>query len=508
MRWRQRLSLFVFTGLAWLVTQPARAEVRVPAVISGGMVLQRGMPVPIWGTADANETVAVRLKDLEVSTTADQDGKWRVDFPKLEAGGPHEVIITGKRNTLVFKDILVGEVWVCSGQSNMEWPLLRTVGGEDAIANSANSKIRLFTVAHKTADRPQNDVVGSWKDCRPSTVRNFSAVAYYFGRDLQRALNVPVGLIHTSWGGTRAEAWTSRSTLAAWPELKEALQPPEQVFLNYAKALERYQQSAAEARAAGQRPRPAPVNPLNDPNAPSALYNGMIAPLIPYAIQGVIWYQGESNAGNTDKATQYETLFSAMIRNWREDWKEGDFPFLFVQLAPFMKIDKEPKDTGWARLRESQRQVSLKVARTAMAVITDVGEENDIHPQKKEPVGHRLALAALAIAHGHKNALPSPIFAGMSVEGNKALLSFKGDGLAVQNPPLQGFTIAGEDHVFVPAEATIEGDKVVVWSDRVSKPVAVRYGWANYPLGNLWSKGGLPVSPFRTDDWPPEATRQ
>ena len=308
---------------------------------------------------------------------------------------------------------------------------------------------------------------GSWHtlprsrlmEAGPSTIGDFSAVAYYFGRDLQKALDVPVGIIHTSWGGTASEEWTSMKVLNAHPEHK------------------------------GQHPRQ------------SKLYNGMIAPLIPYAIKGAIWYQGESNAG---RAELYKTGFPLMIQNWRDDWKQGDFPFLFVQLAPYMKIEKEPTDPAWAHLREAQLQTTVRSKHTAMAVITDVGDEKDIHPKRKEPVGHRLALAAEALAYGKKIEYSGPVFDKLTVEGNKAVLTFThlAGGLEAKDGPLTGFTIAGEDKVFHNAKAEIKGDTVVVFCKDVEKPVAVRFGWANYPVVNLWNKAGLPASPFRTDDFP------
>jgi sialate O-acetylesterase len=282
-------------------------------------------------------------------------------------------------------------------------------------------------------------------------------VLYYFGRDLQKALNVPVGLIHSSWGGTPAERWTSAPTLDKAPDLK---------------------------------------GPKN-----SDLYNGMIAPLQPFAIKGVTWYQGESNA---DRYGQYQALFSAMIKNWRDDWKQGEFPFLFVQLAPWQAIDKEPKDSAWAELREAQLLTMLHCPKTAMAVITDVGDEKDIHPREKAPVGERLALAARAIAYGEAIEYSGPVYESMKVEGNKAILRFThlGGGLVAKDGPLTGFTIAGADHKFHPAKAEIRDTTVVVACDQVDQPVAVRFGWANYPVVNLWNKAGLPASPFRTDDWP------
>lgn len=440
--------------LAGLMGPAARADVQPHPLFCENLVLQQGTAVPVWGTADPGEKVSVRCQGQEVSVVADKDGQWLVRLQDLKPGGPYELTITGK-NSIRLENVLVGEVWLCSGQSNMEWSVKASADADKNIAASANDRIRLFTVPRTKAETPQTHLKGNWSVCGPATVAGFSAVGYYFGRDLQKALNVPVGLIHSSWGGTAAELWTSRRVLDSNP---------------------------------------------NFPKNGGQLYNGMIAPLIPYAIKGVIWYQGESNAG---RAWQYRSLFPAMIQNWRDDWKQGDFPFLYVQLAPFMKIVNEPSESAWAELREAQL-LTLKQPNTAMAVITDLGDEKDIHPRRKEPVGQRLALAALGRVYGRKIVYSGPIYESMKVEGNQAILRFQhtGSGLIVKGDRLTGFTIAGEDRKFVNADAVIVEDRVVVSSPSVSRPVAVRFGWANYPLVNLYNKEGLPASPFRTDDFP------
>jgi sialate O-acetylesterase len=457
---RSLLPVTACTALACLLGPPAFADVKPHALISDNMVLQRDMKVPIWGTADEGEKVTVHFQDQEATATA-KDGKWLVRLDKLKAGGPYEMTITGN-NKIHFKNVLVGEVWVGSGQSNMWWPVSMSAEPKQVASESKNPQIRLFTVPNKGAAQPQHDLPAklSWQECGPDTVPGFSAVLYHFGKDLQKALDVPVGLIHSSVGGTPAEAWTAKAVLEAHPELKGL-------------------------QGAG-------------------LYNGMIAPLQPYAIRGVIWYQGESNA---DRHQQYRALFSAMIKGWREDWKQGDFPFLFVQLAPWQPNATTPKGDTWARLREAQLQTAAAVPNTAMAVITDAGDRADIHPKQKEPVGARLALAARVLAYGEKVEYSGPVYDGMKVEGDKAVLSFKhaGGGLAAKGGELEGFTIAGEDHRFVKAQAEIKGDHVVVSSPQVAKPVAVRYGWANFPVVNLTNKDGLPATPFRTDDYPPPA---
>jgi sialate O-acetylesterase len=494
---------------------PARADVKPHPLVSSGMVLQRGVACPLWGTAEPGEKIAWKLalddKSHEGDVTAGQDGAWQIKLPVLDkAGGPFTVTLEGK-NKLTLTDVYVGEVWVCSGQSNMEWPLLLTSNAKNDILAAKHPKIRLFTVRKATSAKPLTTVTGHWRACSPKAATMFSAVGYFFGRDLHKALDVPVGLIHSSWGGTVAEAWTSRDKLQATPSLKYlidrfdvGLANYEKGIDNYLNTLETYLPAAKKARAEGKRvpqgPNP-PVNPEANPNSPTVLYNAMIKPLQPFAIKGAIWYQGESNAG---RAHEYRTLFPALIESWREAWKLGDFPFLFVQLAPWMQIVKEPQESTWAELREAQLFTSQKVKNTAQAVITDVGDPVDIHPRQKEPVGARLALAARALAYGEKIVYCGPVYEGMKVDDGKAVLSFHnvGKGLESRGGELTGFTVAGKDRKWQNAQARIDNDKVVVWSSEVKEPAAVRYGWANCPVVNLWNKDGLPASPFRTDDFP------
>jgi sialate O-acetylesterase len=473
------------------------------------MVLQQGTKAPLWGSADDGEKVSVTCQGQTVTTTT-TGGKWQVCLENLKPGGPFTLTIQGN-NKLEYKNVLVGEVWIASGQSNMEWSIRASADPEKNIAASANPMLRLFTVPKVVAQSPRGDVNGKWVECGPDTVGNFSAVAYFFGRDLQRARNVPVGMIHTSWGGTPAEAWTSLPALKSVPSLLHYVGNFDNAAGNYTKAMEKYKadvenhKAAAEkAKADGKNPPPAPRQPQppdRNSHLPSGLYNGMIAPLIPYAIKGAIWYQGESNAG---RAFEYRTLMPTMIKNWRDDWKQGEFPFLMVQLAPFMAIAKEPQESNWAELREAQLFSTRALPNVGMAVITDVGDERDIHPKWKEPVGGRLALAARAIGYGEKIVYSGPEYESMKVESNKAMLKFKhvGGGLTMKGERLTGFTIAGEDRKFHNAQAEIVNGHVAVWCDKVEKPVAVRYGWANYPVVNLWNKEGLPATPFRTDDFP------
>lgn len=493
----------------------ARAEVKLHPLIGRGMVLQQGVKCPIWGTADRPESVKVTLKTKDKTFEAEPvkvkgKGAWRCDLPPLQAGGPFTLTIREDK-ALTLEDVYVGEVWICSGQSNMEWTLAATTGAKEAIQKSKNPRIRLFTVAKATSLAPQHKVQGSWVESRPGTVDLFSAVGYYFGRDLNKALDVPIGLIHSSWGGTVAEAWTPRSALEEEADLRymatrlDAMKKfYDQQSSRYLKDLEDYLPRAQKAHAAGKdlpTPPTYPLSPGRDPNTPTVLYNAMIHPLRPFAFRGAIWYQGESNAG---RAYEYRKLFPTMIESWRKAWGGDDFPFLFVQLAPWQAIDSEPKESNWAELREAQLLTAEHVKNTGMAVITDVGDPKDIHPRQKAPVGARLALAARALAYKEKITYSGPIYDRMHIEANKIVLSFKhvGKGLEARDGELHGFAIAGKDRKFHNAQARIVGDKVEVWSDKVPSPVAVRYGWANCPVVNLWNKDGLPASPFRTDDFP------
>ncbi len=453
-----------------LVTSAAYAVILPAGIFSDNAVLQQGVRVPVWGYADNGERVTVSFQGQTVSCVA-KDGKWMVRLAPLKPGGPFKMDISGSSSqTMELSNILVGEVWVCSGQSNMQFPLSSASNSLEAINSSENPKIRLYTVPMSASYTPVNDLRSRWMECNPQDVTNFSAVGYFFGRSLQKNLNVPVGLINTSWGGTIAEAWTSPAGLA---KLKD------------------YSAWVADENA----------KKADGPNHPSVLYNAMISPMIPYAIKGAIWYQGESNAG---QAYKYRKLFPTMIQSWRDAWGEGNFPFLFVQLAPFMAIKDEPQESAWAELREAQLLTTKTCPNTAMAVITDVGDPNDIHPKKKEPVGDRLAIAARGIVYHQKIEYSGPIYKSMKINGNSVELSFDhiGSGLEAKDGDLKGFAIAGADKKFVFAQAKIDGDKVIVSSPQVPNPTAVRYGWADCPVVNLYNKEGLPASPFRTDDFP------
>jgi len=507
----EKIVLILSSILLFACAGAAVADIKLPAIIGDNMVLQRSGKVSIWGWADPGEevTVGVSWNSMKWAVTADKDGKWSFRINPPKAGGPHEMTLTGK-NAITIKNILVGEVWVCSGQSNMQMSVQSSNNAEQEIAGADYPKIRLFSVTRKVAETPQSDCEGSWSECSPETVPNFSAVAYFFGRELHKQLNVPVGLIHTSWGGTPAEAWTRREVLEADADFVPIVKRYDDAVAKYPEAMKEYEQklvewkqAAEKAKAEGTNPprRPgAPFGP-NHPHASAGLYNAMIAPLIPYGIQGAIWYQGESNAG---RAYQYRTLFGGMIKNWRDDWGQGKFSFLFVQLANFMQTKPEPDESAWAELREAQ-SMTLALPNTGMAVIIDIGDAVDIHPKNKQDVGKRLALWPLAGIYGKKLVYSGPIYKSMKVDGSSIILSFDhvGGGLVAKGDgQLKGFSIAGADRKFVWADAKIDGNTVVVSSDKVSEPAAVRYAWADNPVCNFYNQEDLPASPFRTDEWP------
>lgn len=636
--------------LLMVAVMPARAKVKVHALIGDGMVLQQKTLARITGSARPDEKIAVTIAGQTARTVADAHGGWSVKLKPMDAGGPHTLTIKGD-DSLVFRDVLVGEVWVCSGQSNMEWMLAQAANGEREVAAANHPRLRLFTIKKRLSPIPLDDVTGTWAASTPESAARFSAVAYFFGRELQQKLGVPVGLIHSSWGGTPVEGWTSREALAARPSAKELVANFDRVMresatnesseayefvykdtgnlgfdLGYARTdfdardwkkmslpqlwenaglqldgafwfrreieipnewagrdlalhlaalddfdttyfdgvqvgatgIEREDAYAIPRRytipaslvkagrhviavrlfdrvggggfAAGagemkvfpadglsQMPitldgewlyfaeRALPPHPVaslgrNNPNTPTLLYNAMIAPLTAYTLRGAIWYQGENNVS---RAHQYRDLFPTMIRDWRARWGQGDFPFYFVQLANFLPVNPEPGESDWAELREAQT-LTLREPNTGMAVAIDIGEAGDIHPRNKQDVGHRLAVNALAQTYKQKIEYSGPRHTEMKIVGDEVVLSFAhttGGLTTKNNEPPKGFAVAGDDHKFVWATARIEGDKVIVRSERVPRPRAVRYAWANNPVCNLYNGAGLPASPFRTDEW-------
>jgi len=646
-----------------LVGVAAHAIVALPHIFSDHMVLQQQKPIPVWGTADPGEQVTVTFAGQLATTVADAQGQWVVRLKACKARTTQmgqTLTVLGK-NTVVFRDVLIGEVWVCSGQSNMQMAVASTNNAAQEITGAIYPQMRLFTVPDVTAPSPQVDCGGQWSICTPETVPGFSAVGYYFGRHLHQTLKVPVGLINTSWGGTVAEAWTSAPALRAkLPEFSGILDTMANPSASAQQAMTVYQQRITEREKASQtmyaleddlvaagkwaasdlddskwqimdlpgnwkekglpdvdgivwfrktidvpaswagkeiilRPGPIdevdnawfngtlvggkgrirtmetsfwnvpreyhvpgalvkaganvvsirvfnavgqaglwgtaadtmfveladgtdkthlslagdwrckpelilPVVPPNpsSPNVPSVLFNGMINPLIPYAIRGAIWYQGESNA---DRPVQYQTLLPTMIADWRTRWQVGEFPFLIVSLANFMGRNSQPEESGWAELREAQALTTTALPNVGLGIAIDIGDATDIHPRNKQDVGLRLALAARAIAYKQKLVYSGPVFKALKIKDGKAEVSFlyTGKGLVAKGEALTGFAICGSDHHYVWAQAKIVGAQVVVWSDKVANPVAVRYAWANNPECNLYNSAGLPAVPFRTD---------
>ncbi len=478
---RSCAALVVILLLLAVASSHVRADVKVPALFADHMVLQRDLANPVWGWADAGEEVVVVLGDQKKTATADAGGKWRVVLDAMPAGGPHKIVIEGK-NRLAIEDVLIGEVWVCSGQSNMQWPMAATRDADLARKTAHYPRLRMITVPTRGMQEPQDNFQGSWQLTTPDTVNNFTAVGYFFGLTLHQALDIPVGLIHDSWGGSACEAWIPRELLEADAQ--------------YQPLIDRWREIEKNPDANKDQ--------LKGNSRPGNLYNGMLKPVVGYGIRGAIWYQGESNAG---RAYQYRQMFPLMIRSWRDAWKQGDFSFYWVQLADFMNEPTQPGDSAWAELREAQT-MTQQLPKTGQAVIIDLGEANDIHPRNKEDVGERLARLALVKDYGIDVASRSPEYKSMEQQGNKIILSFDyvgGELKPFDVGDIRGFTIAGEDRKFVVAQAKVldsDKTKVEVWSDQVAAPAAVRYAWADNPVCNLRSTNGLPVTPFRTDDWP------
>jgi sialate O-acetylesterase len=492
----------------------ASADVTLASLFTDHMVLQRDMPLPVWGTADAGEQVFVVVDGHVEETTADDSGAWRLDLPPMGAGGPHTLVAEAS-NRIELTDVLVGDVWVGSGQSNMQWTVSNSDDAEAEIAAANYPNIRLLSVPRTVAGTPQDAVDATWVACSPASIPSFSAVAYYFGRHLHRELDVPIGLIHASWGGTRIEAWMSAEAMSD-PAYAHVLADYEKREAKYADDLATHEENqaawmAARALPAEEQPIPAPAAGWPPgkvdtwPQRPSGLYNAMIAPLMPFAIRGAIWYQGESNVAS---AYRYGKMFPAMIRDWRDKWGQGDFPFLFVQLANFTWPTLTPQDHAWAELREAQL-MTLSEPATAMAVAIDIGNPTDIHPKNKQEVGRRLALGALAKGYGQNIVYSGPLYESARRGDGSLFLTFThADGLAYngrEHADLEdssGFAVAGDDGVYRWADAEVVAAELRVWSGHVDEPVSVRYGWSANPPSTLYNGAGLPASPFRTDDTP------
>lgn len=501
--------------LGFVVATPMRAEVTLPAMFSDHMVVQRDVPVAVWGWADPGEAVTGTIADQRFEATADKNGRWSAKLKPLSVGGPLKMEVEGTDSEVVINDVYVGEVWLCSGQSNMAMTVNRVTNAEQEAAAADHPKIRMFKVSSAHALTPQDRCVGDWSVCNPQTVNAFSATAYFFGRSLHKELDTPIGLINSSVGGTSVESWASMPAQEAVPEIQPRLDAWKQADADfdadaakerYEKALALWEKRRAKAKEAGKpaprRPRQT-VQPHQDRNYPANLFNGKINPLIPYTIRGAIWYQGENSSGR-GFAHLYHDQLKTLIADWRGRWGQGDFPFAWVQLPNFRQPQQQPNETsGWVLVQEGMLK-TLCVPNTGMAVTIDIGEANDIHPRNKQDVGKRLALWALASVYGEDVARTGPIYRSCKRDGNRIVVEFDhacGGLVTKEGEDLKGFVIAGEDREFVWAEAKIEGDRVIVSSAGVPEPVSVRYAWAANPICNLYNKAGLPASPFRTDDW-------
>lgn len=490
------------------------AAVKPAFLFSDGMILQRDKPAPVWGTADAHETITVRFDGREHTARADASGRWRLDLPALPASAsPRTLEIAGSApgDRVRINGVLVGEVWIASGQSNMAWTVAQSDRANEEIASALYPQIREFRVKTRALDHPTTEGLSDkgWVATTPASVGNFSAVAFYFARELHRVDKVPVGIINASWGGTRIESWIGAGPLAANPDFAvigerwhETLQSYPQRKDEYDRALAVWREEEAAARAKGLKiKRSAPRAPVGAGHydAPSSIYNGVIAPLVPYSIAGFIWYQGE---GNVLLHREYAALFETMIRSWRADFRQGDLPFYFAQLSNFETV-RDPSRQAWAFLREAQARV-LSLPATELAVTIDIGNPRDIHPGNKQEVGRRLALLVQNKLRGSGVDYSGPRLIGSSIEDGQIRLRFShlAGGLTLDPGPYRGLEIAGEDRRFhSPVEARIEGDSLVVWSAQVPAPRAVRYAWRNAPDLHLANGLGLPAMPFRTDDW-------
>ena len=524
---------FVPIALIALAASPAFADVKLNNIFSDNMVLQREAKVPVWGTADAGESVTVGFNGQSVTATAGADGKWRVELEPMKASTqPMELAVKGK-NTLSVKNVLVGDVWFCSGQSNMGFPLDKDNLAAAEIPASSNPMLRMLLADWQSVDTPLDSVKYSnrkkgdvWMEGAPDTVGGCSAVAYWFGKDLQKSTGVPIGLIRSAKGGSPLNAWLPKEALVSseagkegWDRYQEALKVfPEKkaAFQTELKDWEEKMKTATpEEKKTLKRPIP-PFGPT-DPNHPCGLYYGSVSPYLPFAIKGVIWYQGESEGCSPMRnAIAYNGMFQDLIRTWRKEWGQENMPFLFVELAPYRKMSPVPEDSVWSRVRDAQHK-ALELTNTGMAVILDSGAEEDIHPKDKKPVGERLAQWAKARFYGMEMLPSGPLYDTMQIQGDKIVISFTnaGKGLETRDltllgghqlskEKLQGFSICGEDRKFVWADAVVTGtNQVTLSSAEVKTPVAARYAWSSFPLCNLFNKEGLPAASFRTDTFEP-----
>jgi len=491
------------------------AGVKLPRVLSDNMVLQRGRTIPIWGWAEPGEKVNVTAGGVSATAETDADGRWKVALPKIDVKGAFDVLVTGSSGSrAIIKNVLVGEVWLCTGPSNIFWPVRRCDNAKQEMAAAKFPRLRFFTVGKKTADKPLDDCTGRWVECSPGTVGDVSGVGYFFARRLHKEMDVPIGVLQSFWGGSRIESWTSRRALEAEPKLKPILDwwtqakadfDPARAKETYQRELQTWQRAAARAKADGSKPPPKP-RPSEPPTVsrhrPACLYNGMISPLVPYGMRGVIAYQG---LGNLVWARYAHVLLPTMIRDLRRAWGQADLPFGMVQPAPY-PCDRWPKGApdAYSLLREAQLRTLRVIRHTGVAPTMDIGDLDELHFTNKQEVGRRMALWAMASVYDRPVACSGPIFRSMSIEDDAIRIRFDNaeHGLKTNDGrPPTCFVVAGADRKFHPARARIDGRTVMVRSDRVPRPVAVRFAWRDEDVPNLFNNEGLPASLFRTDDW-------
>lgn len=503
---KQGIKIRILTMVLGFVSTALWAEVRLPSIFTDNMVLQQNTNARFWGTSDPQEKITIYASwGSELNVSADREGKWSVEVP-TPAGShtPQQLIFKGT-NTVYLKNVLIGEVWLCSGQSNMGWPVKQSTNSYEEIKKADYSSIRFFHIPLTMAWEPRDDVDAKWEICTPESAANKSAVAYFFGRKLLQELDVPIGLIQSAWGGSDAQAWIDKETaqMEGLQNIVDWYHAHEQEFkasrFKWNKAVAEWRAKQPEGKPLDYSTRPQRDKIPGDNHMPFGLFNAMIHPIKTFSIKGAIWYQGESNVG---RAHQYRTLFPAMIKSWRRAWDQGDFPFFFVQLAPFHYGDFN--GVASAELRDAQVKTLDLVKHTGMVVTTDIGNVQDIHPRKKREVGDRLALLALQDYGRLDQGYSSPFYKSHRINGNSLIIDFEhAQGLKIsRGSTIEGLTISGKNKKFVTAKGEIiEGNRLKVWSDAIKRPVAVRFGWSNAPFVNLFNEANLPLSPFKTDDW-------
>ncbi|MEN6386346.1 MAG: sialate O-acetylesterase [Phycisphaerales bacterium] len=494
---------YIVLYLIFMTAFYAKADVRIAPIFANHMVLQRDTKLPIWGFADPCEAVTVQFADQTAKTFADVNGNWQVILNPVNSDKPLSMFVKGE-NVVEINDILMGEVWICSGQSNMGVTVQECYNVAEEIADSNYPNIRLYEVEHRVCPEPDRTLGGSWKNCTPETAANYTAVGFFFAREIYKQLKVPIGLVHTSWGGTPAEAWTDWNALKSNPKLSNLIARFEKACENYPEnqaafdaRMQDWERKAKLAKEAGIEPPPQPfITPMGPTHfqRPSGLYNGMVLSVVPFAMRGVLWYQGECNAG---RPLEYADILPTMINSWRKVWNQGDFPFYIVQISSWSRLQDNPNElSGWPLVRYAQSKTAEKLANCHLVVTVDIGDADTNHPKNKQDVGKRLAAAALAREYGREVPYKSPTYKSMTSENGKLRLHFDNtEGQLVSK--LTGFVIAGEDMVYHWADARIEGDTILLSSEKVSNPVAVRYAWANNPPCSLYNKEGFPADPFQ-----------